>query len=592
MKKINLLNCQSFIQPYCLNDLNNTSDNLFHTENVNEIESRLNFIYNIRTKVAYNNFLNNFDINYQNHIFESAIFYQKYSLELYPLDIQILFALNSIKSIKSDLQKEIILTYDSIYKMYLVWIDYCENESDDNNYVISSKCVFINSSKKVAESFSEFINKIFIYQKNIGSGILEIYNRKIKEFVLDEKCSRKKMIFTAYNIVDVLQKKIGWNDSYYNPEKYFISTIDPSYSYKYIKHVEKETIKHDPLTNSSILNVDLSTINPSITTEIDIEDAILEEEPEDDIDRLFSNIAKESVIKTKQEKEKRIEEAFSQVIGLEDAKQTVKEKMIWAVDYPGLYKKYDKSFGGGILLYGPPGNGKTLFARMLSQAIDAKLIVSTAAEIESRFAGDTEKNIRDLFDEARKYKRAIIFLDEFDSLGGKRPDKGNENYSISRYVVPEMLNQMDGFKKYTNNIIVITATNRPWDIDSALLRSGRFDTKIHVRLPNDSERKKMFELKLKNIPNLSNDIDYQLLSELTNNYNGADIQEIVEKIRMTCITKEINREKNFIVNTSVIVEIINKFNPSVFKEDLEKLDEFERQYGLKSSRILSKEEKN
>lgn len=595
MKKINLLDFHNNNNnnPYELIELNNDKCNSFLVDEIFDFEKKLNYIYNIRSKEAYNNFLSRSE-NVSLHIYQSAMFYKKYGLELYPFDFQCLFFLNHIKDIKTKYFIQSTLTFDSIYQMYTVFVDYYENEKDFKEEVISSICVFINSNKMLSEKVCEKIGEIFIFDKWFSAISLETYffnsskdSNKNKDFEITPKSSKKLLSFASYKLAKKFEDLVQWNSNYeYDSEKYFAKTIDPNFNFVYIKHIEKNVIqaKKEDIKNKTkkVDSIPLEVDDHVFVDEDnnDISNETVVENQSNDKNEDNKNIFDINE-KIKKDNDQRIKDAFEQVIGLEEAKKTVIEKLIWPIQYPDTYKKYNKSLGGGLLMYGPPGNGKTHFARMVAKAIDAHLIVASIADIESSSVGDAEQNIKEIFSEAKNHKRTIIFFDEFESIGGKRT-KDRTGYVAANFIVPELLNQMGGFDNSQHNILVIAATNRPWDIDSALLRSGRFETKIHVRLPDYQERKDFFILKLKSLPILLEKIDYEELSLLTEKWNGADIDGAIEKIKDFCIEKEVNGIVEYKLSQKDIIEILNNFKPSVFEEDLEQLAEFDKKFGFKS----------
>ena len=160
---------------------------------------------------------------------------------------------------------------------------------------------------------------------------------------------------------------------------------------------------------------------------------------------------------------------FEDVIGLEDVKEEIRVKMINPIKYPEKYKYYNKKAGGGVILYGPPGTGKTMIAKAIACEVGAKFYAIKSSDIVSKWVGDSEKNIASLFEEANKQERAIIFIDEMDSLFKKRGEDPNNDKRVN-----EFLQQIDGFASKNENLLVLGATNRPWDIDDAAKRSGRF----------------------------------------------------------------------------------------------------------------------
>lgn len=264
---------------------------------------------------------------------------------------------------------------------------------------------------------------------------------------------------------------------------------------------------------------------------------------------------------------------FKDIAGLEQAKNIFKEKVILPFERPDLFEKFNKKIGGGILLYGLPGTGKTLFAEAASNEIDALFIPIKCSDIKSKWYGESEKKVKSIFDKARSSNEAIIFFDEFEAIGSKRNDDyldGNND------LVPEILAEMQGINKKSNSmVLVIAATNRPWAIDSAFLRPGRFDEKIYIPLPDFKARKAMFKIYLNNLP-ISKDIDYNYLAKITNNYNGADIKEFCEKLKMMAIKESLKSNVEHFISMKDVYCVEKKMKTSVSEEDILKIKEFEK----------------
>lgn len=264
---------------------------------------------------------------------------------------------------------------------------------------------------------------------------------------------------------------------------------------------------------------------------------------------------------------------FNDIAGLDIAKNAFREKVILPFEHPELYKKFGKKAGGGILLYGLPGTGKTMFAEAASNEVDALFIPIKCSDIKSKWYGESEQKVKEIFTKARKTQRTVIFFDEFEAIGAKRnesADNGNND------LVPEILAEMQGVDTSENDstIVVIAATNKPWAIDSAFLRPGRFDEKIYIPLPDTEARKKLFELKLKSIP--TENLDFEELSKLTEGFNGADITEFCEKLKMQAINQSIKDGKEHLITMEDVSSVSKTIKSSVSKEDVEKLREFEK----------------
>ncbi len=271
---------------------------------------------------------------------------------------------------------------------------------------------------------------------------------------------------------------------------------------------------------------------------------------------------------------------FSDVAGLEDVKKAIRIRMINPYLYPEKYKLYNKKTGGGVLLYGPPGTGKTMIAKAIACEVGAKFYAVKGSDIVSKWVGESEKNINSLFEEANKQDRAIIFIDEMDSLLGKR---GQDIHNDKR--VNEFLQQIDGFAGRNPNLLLLGATNRPWDIDTAATRSGRFSQKIYIPLPDDDARKFMIKKNMENVP-VSKDFDIDKIVAQTEMYSGADLEELCDRAKDEPLLKAIETDSVVEVTNKDFNKILKIFPPSVTESELKKFEEFnnERESAVKKRR--------
>jgi len=260
--------------------------------------------------------------------------------------------------------------------------------------------------------------------------------------------------------------------------------------------------------------------------------------------------------------------SFADVAGLEDVKRAITIKMLNPVKYPEKYKMYGKKTGGGVLLYGPPGTGKTMIAKAIANEVGAKFYAVKGSDIVSKWVGDSEKNINSLFEEANKQDRAIIFIDEMDSLIGKR---GVDTHNDKR--VNEFLQQIDGFAGRNPNLLLLGATNRPWDIDSAAMRSGRFSQKIYLPLPDADARRFMLKKNMKNVP-MAENFDFDKIVEATENYSGADIEELCDRAKDEPLLKSIATDKVVLVTNDDFEEVLEKMPPSVTVKEIESFEKY------------------
>ncbi len=214
---------------------------------------------------------------------------------------------------------------------------------------------------------------------------------------------------------------------------------------------------------------------------------------------------------------------FDDVKGLDSAKEAIRIKMIYPMSHPEIYEALGKSQGGGILLYGPPGTGKTMLAKAAAHEAGATFFAVKCSDIVSKWVGESEKNIAELFETARKCDRAIIFFDELDSLFYRR---GQDVHNDRR--VNELLQQIDGFSGRSAALMVLGATNNPWAVDDAAMRPGRFSQKIYIPLPDASARKEMISHKLKKTKT-DGTIDIDAIAANTEGFSGADITELIDR---------------------------------------------------------------
>ena len=272
--------------------------------------------------------------------------------------------------------------------------------------------------------------------------------------------------------------------------------------------------------------------------------------------------------------------SFDDIAGLEDVKDAIKIRMIYPLKHPEVYSAYNKKMGGGVLLYGPPGTGKTMIAKAIAKEVGATFYAVKGSDIVSKWVGESEQNINALFDSAREHDLSIIFIDEIDSLLGKR---GVDTHNDKR--VNEFLQQIDGFSSDSSKLLLLGATNRPWDIDSAAMRSGRFSEKIYVPLPDKKARKFLFEKYLKGLP-LSSDCNIDVFVEMSEGLSGADISEVcdrakIEPLKASIISREQDADSKLNeITFNDFKKAFSKVRSSVTAEELRKLEDFAKDYNL------------
>ena len=224
---------------------------------------------------------------------------------------------------------------------------------------------------------------------------------------------------------------------------------------------------------------------------------------------------------------------FADVAGLEDVKEQIRYKVIEPLKNPELAAMYKIEPGAKILLYGPPGTGKTFIARAIAGEVDAKFYAVNCQDLISKYMGDSSKKLDELFETAQKNERAIIFFDEFDSVASKRGDGADGVDAEMARFVATFLTKVDGFKRSETNkmLLLIAATNRPWALDPAMLRGGRFDTHIYVGVPDQAAREFLVNKVLGGLP-IEEDVSLKKLASALEGYGGGDITAICGKIKL------------------------------------------------------------
>ncbi|MHC4661815.1 MAG: ATP-binding protein [Planctomycetota bacterium] len=276
------------------------------------------------------------------------------------------------------------------------------------------------------------------------------------------------------------------------------------------------------------------------------------------------------------EPEPRTGTTFEQIAGLEDVKREIKLKMVEVVKNPELAGKYGLSPGGGFLLHGPPGTGKTMLAKAMAEEIDAAFFSIKPSEIMSKWVGDAEKNIQQLFQDARRHQLSIIFIDEIEALVPKR---SGQQSTVMKRLVPQILQELEGFDSAKGNpILFVGATNVPWVLDEAILRPGRFNIKFYIGPPDEAARRKILELNLKDRP-LGDDIDLDRLAAMLDGFSGADIRNICDQAASGAFMTAVSEKRTEPIEQADLVAVIEKNKPSITADILKKFDKWINKHG-------------
>jgi AAA+ superfamily predicted ATPase len=215
---------------------------------------------------------------------------------------------------------------------------------------------------------------------------------------------------------------------------------------------------------------------------------------------------------------------FSDVGGMDAVKDEIGMKIIYPLQHPDLYKAYGKSIGGGILLYGPPGCGKTYLARATAGQIKAGFVSIGINDVLDMWMGNSERNLHEIFEQARRNKPCVLFFDEVDALAASRTDL---RQSAGRQVINQFLAELDGVQSTNDGILILAATNAPWHLDAAFRRPGRFDRIIFVPPPDTGARAGILRVLVKDKP--VDNLDFAAVAKKTPDFSGADLKAIIDQ---------------------------------------------------------------
>ena len=331
---------------------------------------------------------------------------------------------------------------------------------------------------------------------------------------------------------------------------------------KIFEQLARLTDKKDDSTEQT-LNEQLNSSLSDISLNFD------DEEVEDrDLDEDYNNLVQLNVLKGGKDTSKfSINEwskpivNFEMVGGYDDLKETISMKIIKPFNSKGLFSKYKKKVGGGILMFGPPGCGKTYMAKATAGECQAVFSAIHITDILDPYLGVSERNIKDIFSNARRKKPCVLFFDEIDTIGYNRAKLSSEHM---RPIIDQFLAEIEGIDSDTQNMLIIGATNMPWDVDPAFKRPGRFDKVIFVPPPDKKAREEILKLKMLDRPQ-EKVIDYNSIAEKTEMYSGADLENIIETATENVINEIMKTGVERPINTKDLLKAVAHTRPSTIE---------------------------
>lgn len=247
---------------------------------------------------------------------------------------------------------------------------------------------------------------------------------------------------------------------------------------------------------------------------------------------------------------------FDDIGGMHNVIERIQMNIIYPFKNPDIFKKFKKRPGGGILMYGPPGCGKTHIARATAGECGATFITISITDILSKWLGESEQRLHQIFEQARRRSPAVIFIDEVDAIGGSRTNAA----ATMAPIVNVLLTEMDGVAAKNENLMVLAATNTPWRVDDALRRPGRFDRILFVPPPDAPAREAILKIYLRDLP--VEKLDLAKLVQLTDRFSGADLRAMVERASEKAILQEMQTGRAGKLNQTMLIEVIREMRPS------------------------------
>ena len=261
------------------------------------------------------------------------------------------------------------------------------------------------------------------------------------------------------------------------------------------------------------------------------------------------------------------------VAGMQKVKDQIRLRLIEPLAHSDEAQKHGLKVGGGILLYGPPGTGKTFIAKAIAGELDLPFYAITSADVFGKYVGESENNIRSIFREARKNPLSVIFIDELETIFRKRTESIHET---TQKVITLILQELDGINDWQNPILLLGATNTPWMIDEAFLRTGRFDVMAYVGLPDAEARKKILQNAFKDVSYTVDPEGIDFLVDATEGYSGADLNGVAQKVKQLAFV-----QKATVYNRQIFEKALTDSSPSCNSETADRISAWEKANDIK-----------
>lgn len=255
---------------------------------------------------------------------------------------------------------------------------------------------------------------------------------------------------------------------------------------------------------------------------------------------------------------------FDDIAGMEDAKRIINEMVLYPMQSPEKARALGLNPGGGVLLFGPPGTGKTMLGKAIAGALDAPFYYASGADLRSKWYGESEQRLSQLLTAAKSQKVAVVFLDEIESL---LPKRSEESHSADNRVVTQFLADLGGFKDSKNLLLVLGATNKPWSIDEAVFRTGRFDEKVYIGPPDLPAREKILELNLKGA-HIAEGLDFHSIAEGMEGASGSDVAAVVSAAKRAALGRAIHDDADPVLTADDFAEARRRIPLSITDEIL------------------------